>query len=226
MPCLVPCRSHLICHAPATPGTYIAGVDEAGRGPLAGPVFAAAVILPQGHVIDGVRDSKKCSARHREALYPVIRSQAVCVSAAAVSPAVIDRINILQATMKAMALAVGRLAVCPQYVLVDGNRLPTVNVPAQAMTGGDGYCQSIAAASIIAKVLRDRYMRTADNYFPGYGFAVHKGYPTAAHRQAIDRLGPSSIHRFSFRGVREKLPDPMNEDLDPRIKHRLMEQVF
>ena len=178
----------------------ICGVDEAGRGPLAGPVTAAAVILPRGLLIEGLNDSKKLSEKRRDALYEVVMQDAFAVGVACVDAACIDEINILQATLWAMAEAVGQLAVSPEnmLVLVDGNRLPPWAYHGEAVIGGDAKCMSIAAASIIAKVTRDRLMARYDVEFPGYGFVQHKGYGTAAHIAAIEKLGVSAIHRRSF----------------------------
>ncbi len=176
----------------------LAGVDEAGRGCWAGPVVAAAVVLPDDWAPDGLDDSKKLSPARREALYAEIRAHARAWSACAVSAAEIDRTNILRATLRAMARSVDRLAVEPGLVLVDGTQLPPLKVPAEALVRGDGTSAAVAAASIIAKVLRDRVMVAWDRRFPGYGFAAHKGYGAAAHRAALDRLGPCFLHRLSY----------------------------
>ena len=176
----------------------VCGVDEAGRGPLAGPVTAAAVILPRGLIIEGLDDSKKVAEKKRRALYDVIMREAVAVAVVCVGPREIDEINILQATMKAMAEAVAQLPVRPDYVLVDGNRLPPWTYPSEAVIGGDAKSVSVAAASMIAKVTRDALMTEYDEQFPGYGFAKHKGYGTPAHIAAIGELGLSEIHRTSF----------------------------
>ena len=176
----------------------VCGVDEAGRGPLAGPVTAAAVILPRGLAIEGLDDSKKLSDKRRRELYEVIRREAIAVSVAHVEPREIDRINILQATMKAMAAAVDGLPVCPEYVLVDGNRLPPWDCLGEAIIGGDAKSASIAAASVMAKVTRDMLMEVYDGQFPGYGFVRHKGYGTKAHIAAIGAQGLTEIHRVSF----------------------------
>jgi len=176
----------------------LCGVDEAGRGPLAGPVYAAAVILPLDEEIQGIDDSKKLTAKKREALYPQILRQAVCYAIATATPAEIDRLNILQATMLAMRRAVQALGVRPDRVLVDGNRAPELDIPAQTVVKGDALSAGIAAASILAKVSRDRYMDEMESAYPGYQFAKHKGYPTKLHFEALDALGPSDIHRRSF----------------------------
>ncbi len=176
----------------------LAGVDEAGRGCWAGPVVAAAVVLPDGWAPDGLDDSKKLSPARREALYAGIRAHALAWKACAVSAAEIDRTDILRATLQAMARSVNSLGVTPGLVLVDGTQLPPVEVPAEALVRGDGTSAAVAAASIIAKVLRDRVMVAWDRRFPGYGFASHKGYGAAAHKAALDRLGPCPLHRFSF----------------------------
>ncbi len=185
----------------------VAGVDEAGRGPLAGPVYAAAVILPEQCPIDGIGDSKKLSAARREALAEEIRAGALAASVGLADAREIDELNILQATFLAMQRAVAGLSVAPQAVRVDGNRAPRlardgVDLPVAAIVGGDGSDLAIGAASILAKVARDRYMLELDQRFPHYGFARHKGYPTAAHREALERFGPCPEHRNSFKPVR------------------------
>lgn len=176
----------------------VCGVDEAGRGPLAGPVCAAAVMLPRGLVIPGLDDSKKLSERRREALYDEICAQALGWSIAFASVAEIERLNILGATYLAMNRALEGLPRAPQLALVDGNRTEGIAFPCRAVVGGDGRCADIAAASILAKVTRDRYMREMGEKFPGYGFEKHKGYGTAAHYAALRELGPCEIHRLSF----------------------------
>jgi ribonuclease HII len=181
-------------------------VDEAGRGPLAGPVFAAAVVLPEQFDLPGLDDSKKLSARVREELFPLIRRQALAVGIGVASPAEIDRHNILQATLLAMVRAIGRLGAKPDYLLIDGITPVPLPLPQKTIKKGDSLSLSIAAASILAKVARDRLMTIYDHRYPGYGFAGHKGYGSAAHLEAIAELGPSPIHRRSFRGVREHLP--------------------
>jgi ribonuclease HII len=185
----------------AGPG-LIAGIDEAGRGPLAGPVVAAAVILDERKPIHGLRDSKLLSPRRREALFDEIRHKALCCSIALATAEEIDRLNILAATLLAMQRAVAGLRLVPTIALVDGNRLPTLDVPAQAVVKGDARIRAIAAASIIAKVHRDRLCDELHGRFPAYGFAVHKGYPTAAHLQALQQFGPCDEHRRSFAPVR------------------------
>ncbi|MCK7579121.1 MAG: ribonuclease HII [Chromatiales bacterium] len=176
----------------------IAGVDEAGRGPLAGPVCAAAVILDPTRPIAGIGDSKKLSPARRERLEPLIREQALAWSVAWASAEEIDRINILQATLLAMRRAVESLQIRPERVLIDGNRCPELDIAAAAIVGGDGSVPAIGAASILAKVARDRFMVELDAECPGYGFAKHKGYPTREHLDAIERLGPCRWHRLSF----------------------------
>lgn len=180
----------------------IAGVDEAGRGPLAGPVSAAAVILDPGRPIAGLGDSKKLTPARRETLDLQIRERALAWAIAWASAEEIDRINILQASLLAMQRAVATLTVRPGRVLVDGNRCPDVGCEALAIVGGDGSVPSIGAASILAKVARDRLMCNLDQRFPGYGFAAHKGYPTRFHVEALQRLGPCPEHRRSFGPVR------------------------
>jgi ribonuclease HII len=185
-----------------TPAGLIAGVDEAGRGPLAGPVVAAAVILDDQNPIAGLNDSKKLTAARREQLFDEIRAKALCCSIAEASVEEIDQINILQATMLAMRRAVEGLRLRPAQVLVDGNRIPVLNVPAEAIVKGDAKVTSIAAASILAKVHRDRLCDDLHARHPGYGFATHKGYPTPDHLQALQALGPCPDHRQSFGPVR------------------------
>jgi ribonuclease HII len=184
----------------------IAGIDEAGRGPLAGPVVAAAVILPADLLIKGVNDSKKLSPDTRERLFDTIMSQAISVGIGMGSPELIDRINILQATRHAMLSAVSQLDSQPDLLLIDG--ISTISSPISQRTikKGDSLSISIAAASIIAKVTRDRLMRECDVTYPGYGFSGHKGYGSALHLEAIRRLGPCPIHRLTFGGVKEHLP--------------------
>jgi len=181
----------------------IAGLDEAGRGALSGPVVAAAVILPAGLRIDGVDDSKKLSPRMREQLYETIMSRALSVGLGFGHPETIDRINILQATRQAMLEAVTALSPQPDMLLIDG--ITTIDCPLRQKTikKGDSLSLTIASASIIAKVTRDRLMRELDTRYPGYGFAEHKGYGCSAHMEAIRLLGPSPVHRLTFRGVRE-----------------------
>lgn len=176
----------------------LCGIDEAGRGPLAGPVCAAACVLPEGLVIEGLNDSKKLSEKRREALYEQITTQAVAWAVCLVDEAVIDEINILQATFRAMRGAVSKLGLQPDLCLVDGNRDPGLGLPTRTVVKGDASCASVAAASILAKVTRDRLMYAYDELYPGYGFAVHKGYGTKAHYAAIQQLGLCPIHRRSF----------------------------
>ena len=184
---------------------HIAGIDEAGRGPLAGPVVAAAVILPCRADIPGLDDSKKLTARKREALIEEITLKALAIGVGVVDHALIDRINILQATLRAMRSAVASLALPPDYLLIDGISTIPINIPQRTIKKGDSLSASIAAASIVAKVTRDRMMDDYERQYPGYGFAGHKGYGSAAHLAAIERLGPCEIHRKSFHGVKEQL---------------------
>jgi ribonuclease HII len=176
----------------------VAGVDECGMGPLAGPVVAAAVIFPPGHGIRGVDDSKRLTAARRETVAAAIRADALAWAVVEVPPAEIDALNIYQAGLAAMHRALERLAEAPDYVLVDGRRIPDVAVPQEVVIKGDAKCHAIAAASILAKTARDALMTRYDTEYPGYDFASHKGYATQAHRDAIRRLGPSPIHRRSF----------------------------
>jgi len=184
----------------------VAGIDEAGRGPLAGPVLAAAVVLPKHFELPGLTDSKKLSPAARERLFPLIRQQALAVGIGLASPAEIDQINILQATLQAMLRAVNKLRLPPDYLLIDGITPLPHALPQQTLKKGDSRSLSIAAASVIAKVVRDRLMVHYDRRFPVYGFAGHKGYGSAAHRQTIADFGPCPIHRASFRGVKEYWP--------------------
>jgi len=182
---------------------FTAGVDEAGRGPLAGPVVAAAVVLDEQRPVEGLRDSKRLSAGQRERLAELIRTRARAWSVAAAHPEEIDRLNILGATHLAMQRAVAGLDLEPALVLVDGNRAPAFGLPTRTIVGGDALVPAISAASILAKVARDALMVGLATDYPGYGFEIHKGYPTAAHRAALERLGPSAIHRHSFAPVRD-----------------------
>ena len=183
----------------------VAGVDEAGRGPLAGPVVAAAVILDDLHPIKGLADSKKLSPRRREQLYDEIRAKALCCSIAEASVDEIDRLNILQATMLAMRRAVEGLRLKPAKVLVDGNRLPTLAVLAEAIVKGDVTVPAISAASILAKVHRDRWCLEVHAQYPQYGFDAHKGYGTAIHLAALQAHGATPLHRKTFEPVRQVL---------------------
>ena len=182
---------------------FVAGVDEAGRGPLAGPVYAAAVVFPKGVVIEGVNDSKKLTEKKREMLFDKIIENAVAYSIVSVDEKEIDKINILNAAMKAFTLALDGLSVKPDFALLDGNRAPELNIPFEAVVKGDAKSQSIAAASILAKVARDRYITRMDEIYPEYGFSKHKGYPTKDHKEAVAKYGPSPIHRLTFKGVSE-----------------------
>ena len=183
----------------------LAGVDEVGRGPLAGPVVAAAVILDPQRPVAGLKDSKKLSERRREALALEIRERALAWSLGRAEVEDIDRINILQASLLAMQRAVEGLGVTPQLVLVDGNRCPPLQVAARAVVKGDDRVAAISAASILAKVSRDREMVELDERYPGYGLAQHKGYPSKLHLEALQRLGVTPIHRRSYAPVRRLL---------------------
>ncbi|MCI9273941.1 MAG: ribonuclease HII [Clostridiales bacterium] len=178
--------------------SVVCGVDEAGRGPLAGPVYAAAVILPPNTIIEGVNDSKKLSEKKREALFDVIRECALSYCVASASVEEIDQFNILNATYLAMQRAVQGLSPTPELALVDGNRLPALSMEAQAVVKGDSLSMSIAAASILAKVSRDRLMRQLSEQYPQYQLEKHKGYGTKLHMQLIQQYGPSDIHRKTF----------------------------
>ena len=188
----------------AAPG-LAAGVDEAGRGPLAGPVVAAAVILDPRQGIAGLADSKKLTARRREQLFDQIQDKALCCAIGQASVEEIDRLNILQATLLAMQRAVAGLRLVPARVLVDGNRLPRLPMLAEAIIGGDAKVPAISAASILAKVHRDRWCEQIDAEYPQYGFAAHKGYGTAAHLAALRQHGPTPGHRRSFAPVAQAL---------------------
>jgi ribonuclease HII len=189
------------------PGGLQAGVDEAGRGPLAGPVIAAAVILDPENPIDGLRDSKQLTQRRREILYEEITGKALAWSTGRADVEEIDRINILQATLQAMQRAVEQLVPAATHVLVDGNQCPSLDCPAEAIVKGDSKVAAISAASIIAKVTRDREMIEMDMLYPGYGLAGHKGYPSPAHLEALQRLGVTPVHRRSYAPVRRLLKD-------------------
>lgn len=200
----------------AQSGDLIAGVDEAGRGPLAGPVVAAAVILDPDRPIEGLRDSKKLSEPVRERLALEIKEKALAWSVAHASVEEIDSLNILQATLLAMKRAIEGLSVRPQLVLVDGNRLPKLKIPMNAIVKGDDLVPAISAASIIAKTTRDGWLRDIDAQYPEYGFARHKGYGVKAHIEAIRRFGVLPVHRKSFAPVRDMLaaagsPGPSEE---------------
>ena len=186
----------------------VAGVDEVGRGPLAGPVVTAAVILDPARPIAGLADSKVLSEKRREALFDEIQEKALCWAIGRCEVEEIDELNILQATMLAMQRAVAGLNPAPQHVLIDGNRCPALPCSAEAVIGGDGTVAVISAASIIAKVTRDREMVELDRRYPGYGLAGHKGYPTKAHIQALEKLGITEIHRRSFAPVRRLISSP------------------
>ncbi|EDN67274.1 Ribonuclease HII [Beggiatoa sp. PS] len=185
--------------------SLIAGVDEVGRGPLAGPVIAAAVILDEAHPIVGLADSKTLSEKRREALAKEIRQRALAYALGRAEVEEIDHINILQASLLAMQRAVKNLPIVPEHVLVDGKFCPQLDCSVEAIIQGDKKVQVISAASILAKVVRDEEMREMDHLYPGYGFAAHKGYPTRAHREALQRLGATVIHRRSFAPVRQVL---------------------
>ncbi|MEQ9617980.1 MAG: ribonuclease HII [Deltaproteobacteria bacterium] len=178
-----------------------AGVDEAGRGPLAGPVVAAAVILPEGCSIEGIDDSKKLSHPRRKAVLEKITKTAVSVAVGIVEPEKIDEINILRASLIAMEIAVNNLVTKPDFLLIDGNQRISLLIPQETIIKGDSRCSSIAAASILAKVTRDSIMEEYDNLYPEYNFRSHKGYPTREHFEAIRKYGPCPIHRKTFRGV-------------------------
>lgn len=191
------------------PRTLICGVDEAGRGPLAGAVFAAAVVLDRRKPIHGLKDSKALSAAQRDALFELITRDARAWAVAQASVQEIDTLNILQATLLAMRRAVMALRLRPSHVLVDGNRPPRLDLPVKTIVKGDATVAEISAASILAKVARDRDMLALDAQFPDYGFKVHKGYPTPEHLAILQRLGPCAVHRRSFAPVREAGAPPL-----------------
>lgn len=196
----------------------LAGTDEAGRGPLAGPVVAAACILKPGAVIEGLDDSKKLTEKKREALFDVIKENCITFCIASASPVEIDGINILNASLLAMRRAVEGLSVCPDLLLVDGNKCMGFSVPAEAVVKGDSKSQSIAAASVLAKVTRDRMCEALHNVYPQYNFKKHKGYPTKEHKLAVYMYGPCPEHRLSFLSFlqkdKEKLEDLLNESIN------------
>jgi len=185
----------------------LAGVDEVGRGPLAGPVVAAAVILDPARPVEGLRDSKRLSEKRRQCLAAEIRERALAWSLGRAEVEEIDRINILQASLLAMQRAVAGLGMAPELVLVDGNRCPQLDYPVQAVVRGDSLVPAISAASIIAKVNRDEEMGRLDQLYPGYGLAKHKGYPSRVHLDALERLGITPIHRRSYAPVRRLIED-------------------
>jgi ribonuclease HII len=191
---------------------HIVGLDEAGRGSWAGPVVASAVILPLdrpdlSQELEGVRDSKQLTLRHRERLYPIVESAALAVGVGIVPPDKIDEVGIVPATRQAMSLAIAQLDPLPDFLLVDYLNLPGLSIPQKSITRGDALSLSIAAASIVAKVTRDRLMVELDTRYPGYGFARHKGYGTRQHRESLARLGPSPIHRLSYAPMRLMLQE-------------------
>lgn len=188
-------------------GDLLAGVDEVGRGPLAGDVVAAAVILDPARPIEGLADSKKLSEKKRERLFDEIRERALSFAIARANVEEIDRLNILHASLLAMRRAVEQLSVQPEFVLVDGNRKPEWSYACDTVVKGDGRVAAIGAASILAKVTRDREMVALDSVYPGYGLAGHKGYPTKVHMEALERLGPTPIHRQSFAPVKQLAMD-------------------
>lgn len=184
--------------------SVICGVDEAGRGPLAGPVCAAAVILPFGLHIEGMNDSKKLTEKQRKKLFPIIQEKALAWSVAFGTVEEIESINILNATLQAMEKAVKGLSITPEIALIDGNKAPSLEIPVRTIVKGDSLSASIAAASVLAKVTRDRLLYEYDKTYPEYGFAAHKGYGTAAHIAAIRQNGACPIHRYSF--IKKFLP--------------------
>ncbi|PON18972.1 ribonuclease HII [Candidatus Entotheonella serta] len=181
--------------------TCVAGIDEAGRGPLAGPVVAAAVVLPDESRIDGLQDSKRLTAKQRDRVYEAILQHALDYGVGMVSSTEIDQLNILQAAREAMRRALSELQLQPDLALIDGNQKIDSGIAECTIVRGDARCASVAAASVVAKVTRDRLMTAYAARFPGYGFEQHKGYPTRAHYECLRALGPCAIHRLSFRGV-------------------------
>ncbi len=199
------CADMLAFEKQAMLGGYkvIAGVDEAGRGPLAGPVVSAAVVLPEDFDVPGINDSKKLSEKKREALFPLIQNHAIAFGIGMADHGEIDRINILQASLLSMKRAVEDLGLTPDYLLIDGKFAIDITIDQRPVIKGDALSLSIAAASILAKVTRDRIMTDLDLQYPAYGFNRHKGYPTKAHKEAILTHGPCPVHRKSFRGVKD-----------------------
>jgi len=187
----------------------VAGIDEAGRGPLAGPVVSAAVILPEGCSVSGIDDSKKISLKKRESLYDDIYRHALAIGVGIVDPVEIDRINILQASLAAMVMSVRNLFPTPDFLLIDGPFPIPADFPQKPVIKGDSLSISIAAASIVAKVTRDRMMAVYDQEYPEFDFLTNKGYPTKAHKAAIRKYGCSPIHRLTFRGVKEHIAQPI-----------------
>ena len=183
--------------------SLVAGIDEAGRGPLAGAVYAAAVIFEPGVVIEGINDSKKLTEKKREYLFDVICEKALCYSIVSVDEKTIDKINILESTYLAFSKSIENLTITPHIALIDGNRAKNIPVDFETVVKGDSLSQSIAAASILAKVPRDRYILKMDELYPQYGFKNHKGYGTKEHLDAIREFGPCPIHRLTFKGVKE-----------------------
>ncbi len=183
--------------------TLVAGIDEAGRGPLAGAVYAAAVVFEPGVVIEGINDSKKLTEKKREYLFDIICEKALYYSIVSVDEKTIDKINILESTYLAFSKSIENLSVMPDVALIDGNRAKNIPVDFETVIKGDSLSQSIAAASILAKVSRDRYIVKMDELYPQYGFKKHKGYGTKDHLDAIKKFGPCPIHRLTFKGVKE-----------------------
>lgn len=190
---------------------YICGVDEAGRGPLAGPVVAAAVIFKKGAKLEGVNDSKKLTKKKRQALIPLIKDQALAIGVCFVSSEEIDKINILRASRKAMVTAIEQLKIKPDYILSDAMDLQEIDIPFESIIHGDARSISIAAASIIAKETRDDYMLMLDKHYPEYGFKKHFGYPTKAHIEAINNFGISPYHRKTFQPIKNLLKENMEK---------------
>jgi len=204
-----PCPSLLDLGPVAGP---VAGIDEAGRGCLAGPVVAAACILPEHFDLPGLTDSKALTAARRDTLAAAIRAQALCWSLGLAWAPEIDQINILQATLRSMERAVGHLRLRPSLLLIDGNQTCKAPIPQRTVVGGDALVPAISAASILAKTFRDHLLVKLDRRYPGYGLAIHKGYGTAVHLAALQTLGPSPIHRLTFRGVRPEQPAPSKQE--------------
>ena len=199
------------------PGLLVAGVDEAGRGPLAGPVVAAAVILRDDLVIEGLRDSKQLAPARRETVAALIRERALAFALGSADVAEIDALNVLRASLLAMSRAVTALEIAPQQVLVDGNQLPELSCEARAVVGGDRLVPAVSAASVLAKVARDAMMAELDLLYPQYGFARHKGYATEAHRAALKQHGPSPEHRRTFAPVRDVLKARVRRAFPPGV---------
>ena len=200
--------------------TLIAGVDEVGRGPLVGPVVACAVILPQNYILEGLTDSKKLSEKKREAFYEIIMEKAISVGVGIVDSKIIDEINILEASKLAMEKAVKNCNIQPQYLLIDGNQRINSNLPMIPIIKGDYLSQSIAAASVVAKVIRDKMMYELDEKYPQYGFKKHKGYPTKEHVESVKKHGILDNYRFTYRPIRDLIDNELKGGINEKNNER------